>query len=394
VSESSRGRRGAASTASPSHYFAAAAPGLEAITAAELRGLGISGAPSPGGVSFSGERAELYRANLWLRTASRVLVRLGAFHAAAFAELRKKAGRLEWEKVLRPGQPVAIHATCHKSKLYHSGGVAERVAGAISDRLGQPPVLEKGSEEAESAGAQLIVVRLVSDQVTISLDSSGGLLHQRGYRLATGKAPLRETLAAGMLLASGWDRRAPLIDPFCGAGTIAIEAALLATNIAPGRARRFAFMDWPDNDAGLWQRLLQAAAQAETHAAPVIWASDRDAGAIDAARANAERAGAGALIEFTRRTISELAAPAGPGWVVTNSPYGHRLAERHDLRDLYARFGQVLRQRCAGWRVAQLSSDPRLDHATGLPFDEQRLPLLNGGLRVYLAQATVPSFDV
>jgi len=272
----------------------------------------------------------------------------------------------------------------------------ERVAGAIADRLGTPPRLEKASEEAEAAGPQRVVVRLVSDQCTISLDSSGALLHQRGYRLATGKAPLRETLAAGMLLASGWDRQAPLLDPFCGAGTIAIEAALLALNVAPGRARHFAFMDWPDADGRLWERLVGEAAAAELAPGKVLaWASDRDAGAVEAARANAARAGVSAAIDLSQRAISDLAAPPGPGWVVTNPPYGLRLAESRDLRNLYARFGQVLRQRCPGWRLALLSSDPRLEHATRLEFDvSRRLALVNGGVPVRLAQARVPALPV
>ena len=333
----------------------------------------------------------LYRANLHLRTASRVLVRLGGFHAAAFSELRKKASRLPWETYLRPGQPVSIHATSHKSKLYHSGGVTKRIAGAIADRLGAAPRVEKTSDEAEGPGPQLVIVRLVRDQVMISLDASGALLHQRGYRLAGGKAPLRETLAAGMLLASGWDCAAPLLDPFCGAGTIAIEAALLAQKRAPGRARRFAFMDWPDYDAQLWSRLLEEADAAVVRPArPPIEASDRDAGAIAAAQANAERAGVADAIHFVQRALSDLAAPAGPGWVITNPPYGLRLSEQHDLRNLYARFGQVLRKRCPTWHVAMLSSDPRLEHALSLDIDEaSRLPLLNGGVRVSLVQARI-----
>ena len=185
-------------------------------------------------MAFNGGLDELYRANLHLRTASRVLVRLGDFYAAAFSELRKKAGRLEWERYLRPGQPVALHVTCHKSKLYHSDAVAERVAGAIGDRLGRPTTMLKPAESEDDSPPQLVIVRLVNDHCTISIDSSGELLHRRGYRLATAKAPLRETLAAGMLLASGWDVRSPLIDPFCGSGTIAIEAALMRAGLPPG----------------------------------------------------------------------------------------------------------------------------------------------------------------
>ncbi len=187
-----------------------AAPGLESIVQEELRALGLPGETTTGGVAFRGDDNAVYRANLHLRTASRVLLRLGSeFFADTFSELRAKAGRLPWATYLQPGQPVAIKATCHKSKLYHSDAVAERVAGAIGDRLGQPIVRVKGRGEdddsSEEAGPvpALVLVRLVRDMVTISLDTSGALLHQRGYRLATAKAPLRETLAAAMLLASG-----------------------------------------------------------------------------------------------------------------------------------------------------------------------------------------------
>lgn len=373
--------------------FAVAAPGLERLVERELQALGIAAEASTGGASFSGSQADLYRANLRLRTASRVLVRLGGFYASAFSELRKKASRLPWEAYLRPGQSVAMHATSHKSKLYHSDAVAERIAGAIADRLGKAPVVVKGSDEPEMPGPQLVIVRLVRDQCLISVDSSGALLHQRGYRLATGRAPLRETLAAAMLLAANWERAAPLVDPFCGAGTIAIEAALLAQNQAPGRARRFAFMDWPDFNAQLWRQMLDEA-EAGVIQSPtgIIQASDRDAGAIEAAQANAVRAGVAGAIQFSQRAVSDLEPPAGPGWVVTNPPYGRRLDAGPDLRNLYARFGQVLRQRCPGWRLAMLSSDVRLEHALSLPSDEtNRLALLNGGLRVSLIQARVPA---
>lgn len=369
------------------------APGLASCTAQELRDLGLPGTTDIGGVAFEGGQRQLYQANLHLRTASRVLVRAGEFYAAAFAELRKKAGRLAWESYLRPGQPVAIHTTCHKSKLYHSDAVSERVAAAIGDRLGQAPASQPGAPDSDTPAAQLVVVRLVRDLCTISVDSSGALLHQRGYRLATAKAPLRETLAAGMLLASGWDRRAPLLDPFCGSGTIPIEAALVAQHIAPGRARTFAFMDWPDYEASQWQLVLaEAEAGVVSSGWPRLLASDRDAGAIEASQANAARAGVAEAIEFSCRAISAIEPPPEPGWVVTNPPYGARLSGPHDLRNLYAQFGQVLRRRCAGWRVAFLSADARLQASTGLKFDDERtLPLSNGGLRVNLMQADVPA---
>ena len=379
--------------------FAVTVPGLEPFTTQELVDLGMLPAQTPappraaGGVAFEGDPRALYRANLHLRTATRVLTRLGEFYAAAFSELRKKAARLPWESYLSPGQPVAIRTTCHKSKLYHSDAVAERVAGAIEDRLGQPSARRKPASDSDEAApdAALVVVRLVHDLCTLSLDTSGAPLFQRGYRLATAKAPLRETLAAGLVLASGWDRRSPLLDPFCGSGTLPIEAALLARNMAPGRARHFAFMDWPGYDAALWARLLAEAEAARLGPPPRLLGSDRDAGAIAAAEANAQRAGVAEAIEFTRCAVSSIAPPPGRGWVVTNPPYGVRVSGSPELRNLYARFGQVLRARCPGWQVAVLSTEDRLLRSTGLAFEpEHNLALMNGGLKVKLARGVVP----
>lgn len=376
-------------------YFAVAAPGLEAVTAAELRGLGLlhDAEPiiEPGGAAFEGQRAALYRANLMLRTASRVLVRLGEFYAAAFPELRKKASRLPWERYLSPGQPVALRVTCHKSKLYHSGAVAERVMGAIGDHLDRAAEMVKAyeSDEGPEPGAQLVVVRLVNDLCTISIDSSGDLLHRRGYRLAAAKAPLRETLAAAMLIASGWDGASALLDPFCGSGTIPIEAALMARGVAPGSARRFAFMDWPGFDMGRWQGLLASVKPREDAPMPVIQASDRDAGAVKMAQANAERAGVAEYIEFNQRAVSAVEPPAGPGWVVTNPPYGLRVSANQDLRNLYAQLGNVLRARCPGWQAAILSSDLKLLGQTRLKLDTS-FSFINGGVNVRLGRGVVP----
>jgi putative N6-adenine-specific DNA methylase len=267
--------------------------------------------------------------------------------------------------------------------------VAERVAGAIEDRLGRPvePQVEQTDDErGTDSSTQLIIVRLVHDQCTLSVDSSGALLHRRGYRLATAKAPLRETLAAGVLMASGWDLAAPLLDPFCGSGTICIEAALMARGLAPGRARRFNFMDWTGFNASLWQSLLAQAGATSTSARPRLLASDRNAGAIQAARANADRAGVAHDIEFVTRAISAIEPPPTPGWIITNPPYGVRVSQNTDLRNLYARFGQVVRARCTGWHLAMLCDRMQLARQTGLDFD-RGLPLMNGGLKVKLLRA-------
>lgn len=384
--------------------FAVTTPGLEPFTAQELiqldlltsvnaqslhmnRPQRLSSSKYSGGVSFSGNLEAIYRLNLSLRTANRVLVRMGKFYAAAFSELRKKASRLAWDRYLVPGQPVAIRVTCRKSRLYHSDAVAERIAGAIGDCLGQPPTLGKYDEGSTAQQPQLIIVRLVRDRCTISLDSSGALLHKRGYRLETAKAPLRETLAASMLMACAWDESSPLFDPFCGSGTIPIEAAMMARGILPGSARIFAFMNWPNFDPILWKNTLEKAIRQKSDQTPNIFASDRDAGAIKTAKANAERAGVADLINFSCRSISAI-EPSGTGWVVTNPPYGIRVKSNKDLRNLYAQFGNVMREKCPGWQVAVLCNNSQLLHSTRLQLDT-KLSSFNGGVAVKIARGKV-----
>lgn len=385
-------------------FFAVSAPGLEGLVAQELRGMGIipkvakptgGHAPAPtgeetGGVAFEGSLEHLYRANLNLRVASRVLVRLGEFHTAAFPELQRKTAQLPWERYLTRGTPVTLHVTCHQSRLYHSGAVAERVLAAIGERLGGTTTEVKGEAARnlppDMIPPQLVVVRIANDECTISIDSSGALLHRRGYRQATAKAPLRENLAAAMLLAAGWDRASPLIDPFCGSGTIAIEAALMALGLPPGRNRRFAFMRWPGYRSEQWQAMLDAI-QLRADCAP-IQASDRDAGAVKIAKENAARARVDQAIQWATQAVSALQPPAGLGWVVTNPPYGLRVSEGKDLRNLYAQIGNVLRQQCLGWEVAILCSDLRLLGQTGLRLDTS-FSMVNGGVSVRLGRGKV-----
>jgi putative N6-adenine-specific DNA methylase len=384
--------------------FAVSAPGLEAFTKQELVNVQLLFStqnnilPQPGrplddlykdeigGVEFEGDLSAIYKANLLLRTASRVLVQFGEFYAAAFSELEKKSSRLPWERYLTPGQPIALRVTCHKSRLYHSDAAARTLARGIGVRLGRLPPLVKFDENGADP-PQLIVMRLVHDLCTISIDSSGAGLHRRGYRLAAAKAPLRETLAAGVILASGWDCKSPLLDPFCGSGTIPIEAALIAREIPAGIKRRFIFFDWPGFDPALWQALLSQDKRLNRVAVPHITASDRDAGAVEMAQANAERAGVADCIEFSCRAVSAI-EPSGTGWVVTNPPYGVRVSAHKDLRNLYAQFGNILRQKCPGWHLTVLCSDLQLLGNIGLPL-ETSLSLVNGGLPVKLARGIV-----
>jgi putative N6-adenine-specific DNA methylase len=189
-------------------------------------------------------------------------------------------------------------------------------------------------------------------------------------------------------LASGWDTLSPLLDPFCGSGSIAIEAARLARRIPPGGNRKFAFMDWPNFDSGMWQQLLAETGPIQRVPSLRIVASDRDAGAIRAARSNAGRAGVEDSVEFSCRPISAIDPPPGPGWVVTNPPYGVRLDATKDLRILYARFGKVMRAKCPGWKIAVLCNSAQLLRATGLKFDPG-IPTWNGGLRVRLMRGSI-----
>ena len=363
--------------------FAAAAPGLESLVAEELRALGelqsvVVGETEPGGVSFRAGRAGLYAANLHLRIASRVLVRIGAFHASAFHELERHAARLPWREFVASGRPVAFRVTSRKSRLYHQDAIAQRLLAAAG-----------GTTTSEGEPAQEFIVRLFRDECTVSADASGELLHRRGYRLETAKAPLRETLAAAMLAGAGWDGAAPMVDPMCGSGTIPIEAALLARRVPPGMARRFAFMRWPGFDQSAWEQLVRQARERMLHRAPVpILGSDRDAGAVAASAANAERAGVAGDIQWRRAAISAMAPPPGRGWIITNPPYGVRVGERRELRDLYAQLGNVARRCCPGWGVAFLAAHPELERQTGLE-PAARFTTENGGIRVRLVQGTV-----
>jgi putative N6-adenine-specific DNA methylase len=378
-------------------YFAVTAPGLEPFTARELTDLGLLAVPaleesSQGGVAFKGDLPSLYRANLHLRTASRILARLGTFfYATTYPELQKRASRLPWERFLSPGQPIVLRITCHQSKLYNSQAVARTVSAGLEERLGKPSHLVKSDEETDSHPPQMIVVRLVDDKCTLSSDSSGELLHKRGYRLAVAKAPLRETLAAALLMASGWDSSAPLLDPFCGSGTIPIEAALMRLGLPPGLNRRFAFMDWPGYDPLEWAGIRDETTSINNSAVSTplsILASDRDAGAIRMAHENAGRAGVEDAIEFKCQAVSSITPLPGPGWVVTNPPYGVRVSQGRDLRNLYAQFGHVLRRQCPGWNVAVLCNDPVLLGQMQMELDTS-FGFVNGGIGVKVARGMV-----
>jgi putative N6-adenine-specific DNA methylase len=371
--------------------FAVVAPGLGDICAAELIALGVTPQQVPGGVAFTGDARTLAAANLHLTTATRVLVRLGEFHAAAFSELHTRAARLPWEHHFAGVPRVAVQATAHKSRLHHTGGIRERILKGLRERLGCDPVLAAADDDDDDTADDLtrIVVRLDRDRCTVSVDSSGDPLHRRGYRLALARAPLRPTLAAGILRAAGWRPGEPLLDPMCGSGTLVIEAARTACNVPAGSGRGFLFERWPGLRGAEALAALRGDLSPETASLAPLHGSDRDPGAITAARANAERARVAAAVSFAARPLSACEPPPGPGLVICNPPYGVRVGKRGPLRDLYAGLGHVLRARCPGWRVALLCGDDLWRH-TELPLTVTR-NLRNGGLAVQLVQGHVPA---
>lgn len=375
--------------------FAVVAPGLEPFALDEALALGLPAKREEGGVSWTGDATSLLVANTGLRVASRVVVRLARFRARTFFELERHARRVEWAQVVRKGDVVRFRVTCKKSALYHSDAVAQRVGAAILRAVPGAHVDTAAADDDEESGddasnSALFIVRLVRDECVVSADSSGQLLHRRGYRKASAKAPVRETIAAGMLAASGWDRTSPLVDPLCGSGTIPIEAALIARNIAPGARRTFAAEGWPLTPAHLGEEVrARFAAQERASGEQFVHGSDRDAGAIANARENAERAGVGDDISLAAGTISALSLPsAGPGWIVANPPYGIRVGNANDVRNLWAQLGNVLRERAAGWHVTLLSPDPALDRQLQIPM-KTVASLANGGVAVRLVTGIV-----
>lgn len=349
-------------------------PGLEDVLADEVRAAGF-GEPriEPGGVHIAGGWPDVWRANLTLRGASRVLVRLGSFRAMHLAQLDKRARKFPWAGTFRPDVPLRVEATCRKSKIYHAGAAKQRIERAIREELGA---------EVRDDAALRVVVRIEDDLCTIGVDSSGAGLHQRGHKLAVGKAPLRETMAALFLRQAGYSGTEPVVDPMCGSGTFPIEAAEIAMGLLPGRSRGFAFEHLAGFDATAWEALRR---QAPRDTDFRFAGSDRDAGAVRMAAENAERAGISAVTVFNQHAVSDAMPPDGPpGLVITNPPYGGRIGNKKLLYGLYAALGETLRTRFSGWRVGIVTSEPGLAKATGLKLKPAGPPVPHGGLKVSL----------
>lgn len=356
--------------------FLVTAPGLERALCAEAAEMGF---PAPvavkGGVTFQGGWSDVWRANLELRGASRILARFAQFRALHLAQLDKRARKVAWGDVLRPDVPVRVEASCKTSRIYHAGAATQRIERAIHEELGAPI--------AEDADV-VIKVRIEDDLCTISVDTSGEALHKRNHKEAVNKAPMRENLAALFLRMCGYQGTEPVLDPMCGSGTFVIEAAEIATGLKPGRSRRFAFEQLATFDPAAWKGLRGKGGRTATPALK-FYGSDRDAGAIEMSKANATRADLSELTVFQQNSVGALEAPPGPpGLVIVNPPYGDRIGDKKRLGGLYHALGERLRLNFSGWRVGIITNEAGLAHATGLPFGPPSAPISHGGLSVML----------
>jgi len=359
-------------------YFATCGRGIEPVLAEELRALGAAEVePGRGGVHFQGDKALLYKANLWLRTAIRVLQPILEATVGSPDELYEAVRSIDWTQYLTPEHTLAVDCNVRDSRITHSKYAALRTKDAICDqfldRCGRRPSV---NVEEPMVGLNLHIHR---DQATLSLESSGESLHKRGYRPILTRAPLNEALAAALVLLTGWKGDCPFADPLCGSGTLAIEAAWLALHRPPGLTRkRFGFQGWMDYDVQLWTALRDEARQGVLRQLPApILASDVRSDAVSFAINNARAAGIGHLLRVSKSDVRQFQPSGPPGVLVCNPPYGERIGEEKELRYLYRALGEIFSERCQGWTAYVFSGNPMLGESIGLK-PAAEIPLFNG----------------
>jgi putative N6-adenine-specific DNA methylase len=368
-------------------FFAATPPGFEAVCLSELlKFQPVSGKAraTPGGVEFEGRLDVCYHANLNLRSANRILMRVHAFKSSNFRQFEKKVRDIPWELYLQSDNLLNVHVTTKHCRLHHSGAISEKFQKAITRRLTSIDLDEKipGAPSAH----QNIFVRGVDDRFSVSIDSSGDLLYKRGLKKHTGKAPLRETLAAAALMLAGYDSAEPLLDPLCGAGTFSLEAALMAKRIPAGWFRDFAFTQWPSFLTKRWNYIRR---QSESGFVgpeqPVVFASDIDPGACQKLKRCVEGFSLSDTVQVYQKDFFDLdprEITDQTGIICLNPPYGRRLGGRQESEKFFGAICDKLKQAYTGWKLVLFAPSRKL--AGTVPFQTKSYPVLHGGLKLVL----------
>ena len=363
--------------------------GLEAVLKREIYDLGYEITKvEDGRVTFEGDEEAICRANIFLRTAERVIIQVGRFKATTFEELFQGIKNLPWEEYIpEDGKFWVKKASSINSKLFSPSDIQSIAKKAMVERMKQKYHKEWFKEDG---AAYPVRIFLLKDEVTVALDTSGDSLHKRGYRTMTSKAPLTETLAASLIMLTPWRKDRILVDPFCGSGTFPIEAAMIAANVAPGMNRDFTAEEWTNLiDRKLWYECVKEAEDMiDTTVKVDIQGYDIDGDVIKAARENAKRAGVEHMIHFQQRAVADLSHPKKYGFIITNPPYGERLEDKADLPELYTQIGQAY-QRLDSWSMFLITSYTETEKYIGRKADKNR-KIYNGMLKTYFYQFLGP----
>ncbi|MGE8077841.1 THUMP domain-containing class I SAM-dependent RNA methyltransferase [Peribacillus loiseleuriae] len=358
--------------------IATSAMGLEAVVAKEVRALGYECEVENGKILYKGDATAIARSNLWLRSADRIKIKIGEFKATTFDQLFEKTKALNWEDYLPEDAEFPVSGKSVKSTLFSVSDCQAIVKKAIVDRMKKH--YKKTTWFEENGALFKIEVAILKDIVTLSLDTSGPGLHRRGYRTDQGEAPLKETLAAALVMLTNWYPDKPFIDPFCGSGTIPIEAALIGQNIAPGFNRDFVSESWNWFDRKVWDTARMEAEDLAKYDQPLdIEGYDIDHRMIEIAKANSFEAGFGDLISFKQMQVSDLTTRKEYGVIVGNPPYGERLGEKEQVEEIYRGMGQAFKK-LDTWSIYMITSHPEFETYYGKQATKKR-KLFNGFIR-------------
>ncbi|MES9762114.1 THUMP domain-containing class I SAM-dependent RNA methyltransferase [Priestia megaterium] len=359
--------------------IATAAMGIEALVAKEVRALGYECEVDNGKVIFEGDELAIARCNLWLRTADRIKVQVGQFKARTFDELFEQTKALNWGDYLPVDAQFPVSGKSVKSKLFSVSDCQSIVKKAIVDSMKKHYNKTTGWLE-ETGSTFKIEVALLKDVATLTIDASGAGLHKRGYRVGQGEAPLKETLAAALIMLTPWNANRPFVDVFCGSGTIAIEAALIGQNIAPGFNRDFLSEEWPWMSASIWDKAREEAEDLANYDQVLdIAGHDIDHRMVKVAEQNAFEAGLGDLIQFKQMQVRDFTTPKEYGIIIGNPPYGERLSDRPSVEKMYAEMGQAF-SKLDTWSIYMLTSHEQFEQYYGKKATKKR-KLFNGFIK-------------